>query len=404
MLRLRHPAVAFAALLCFIPLAACSAQPPDACSDLASAIDSVPGGAVFLASYPTAKIDQLGGTAFLYDNALAAIALIGCREPQKAARIGDAILFALDHDRYWHDGRLRNAYVAGPVGADEPVKLAGWWDKVQNKWVEDRYQVGSDSGNLAWAILALLALDRASSDHRYLNGAVRIAGWLTRFRTNKYPGGFTGGTFGYEPLPQIEHWKSTEHNSDLAAAFYGLAQATHDTRWLGGARGAQSFVEAMWSADCNCFAAGTGEDGASRNDFLALDAQIFPLLATPGVMKKYAAVFATISNKLSDDGGVSYGVAKGGLWTEGTAQLALAQELSGSGDAAARLIKALGRLRTADGSYYAADIKDLPTGFGLDTNPAQSRQYFHLPHLGATAWVALAEKGYNPFVVIDKAP
>jgi len=400
----RHLRGTIAAMLCTFVLAACSPRPPDACSYLANAVNSVPGDAVFLASYPTANIDQLRGTAFLYDNALAAVALVGCGERQKAARVGDAILFALDHDRYWHDGRLRNAYLAGPVGRDNPIKLAGWWDKARNKWVEDRYQVASDSGNMAWAVLALLAVDRATGDHKYLGGAVRIANWLTRFRTNKYPGGFTGGTFAYEPAPQIEHWKSTEHNSDLAAAFSGLAWATHDPRWLSQARGSEEFVAATWSADCRCFAAGTGEDGATRNNLLALDAQIFPLLAVPGAARKYAGVYATIRNRLSDDGGVSYGIRKGGLWTEGTAQLALAEKLSGSENAAGALIKTLGRLRAANGSYYATNTKDLPTGFVLDTDPAQARQYFRLPHLGATAWVALAEEGYNPFTQANRLP
>lgn len=399
-----HRAVIIVAALACLLLATCSPKPPGACSYLANAVDTQSGGAVFLASYPTAGAGPLRNTAFLYDNALAALALVGCGEPQKAARIGDAILFAQGHDRYWHDGRLRNAYLAGPVGPDNSIKLAGWWDKAQNKWVEDRYQVASDSGNMAWTVLALLALDKASGDRRYLEGAVRIANWLIRFRTGKYPGGFTGGTFAHEPNPQIEHWKSTEHNSDLAAAFMSLARITHDARWLSQARAAQGFVQAMWLPECRCFAVGTGEDGTTPNHLLALDAQIFPLLAVPDAAKKYAAALATIRNRLSDHGGVSYGIAKGGLWTEGTAQFALAEELSGSGNVAASLLKNLGRLRIQNGSYYAADTKALPTGFLLDTDPTQTRQYFHLPHLGATAWVAIAEERYNPFTQANALP
>lgn len=400
----RGPVVTIAAALACLLLATRSPKPPDACSYLANTVDSQPGGAVFLASYPTAATGPLRNTAFLYDNALAAIALVGCGEPQKAARIGDAILYAQGHDRYWRDGRLRNAYLAGPVGPDKPVKLAGWWDRVQNKWVEDRYQVASDSGNMAFAVLALLALDKTSGDRRYLYGATRIANWLTRFRTGKYPGGFTGGTFAHEPDPQIEHWKSTEHNSDLAAAFASLAHATHDAGWLLQAHAAQGFVEAMWLPDCRCFAAGTGEDGTTPNHLLALDAQIFPLLAVPGAAKKYVAALASIRSRLSDHGGVSYGIAKGGLWTEGTAQFALAEELSGARIAAAGLLKNLERLRIQDGSYYAADAKALSTGFLLDTDPTQTRQYFRLPHLGATAWVAIAERSYNPFTQANALP
>src|SRR6202000_1992953 len=187
---------------------------------------------------PTAgpgPLQPLQDAAFLYDNAVAAIALVGCGEAQKAARIGEAMLAALDRDRYWHDGRLRNAYLAGPVGAG-PLKLAGWWDAKQNMWVEDRYQVGSDVGNMAWAMLALLEINRINSETRYLGGAARIGAWVRQWRSTIGAGGFTGGTFAHEPQPVVEGWKSTEHNTDLAAAFAALAAAPGAKRWLGGAR------------------------------------------------------------------------------------------------------------------------------------------------------------------------
>ena len=43
------------------------------------------------------------------------MALVGCGERDKARRIGAAIFWAIDNDRTWHDGRLRNAYAAGVV-------------------------------------------------------------------------------------------------------------------------------------------------------------------------------------------------------------------------------------------------------------------------------------------------
>jgi len=396
-------AVAGAAALGCLILECCPATPPDACSYLANAAGSRSGGAAFLASYPTAGKGPLHDAAFLYDNALAAIALVGCGKPHEAARIGDAILLALDHDRYWHDGRLRNAYQAGPVGTGS-VKLAGWWDAAQNRWVEDRYQVASDSGNMAWAMLALLALDKASGDRRYLEGAVRIGNRVSRWITNNGPGGFSGGTLGYEPDPQIEPWKSTEHNSDLAAAFTGLARATGDRQWLVPARRAQKFVSAMWSAECDCFAAGTGEDGVTPNRLLALDAQVYPLLAITGARKQYGAAQATVERKLSDNGGLSYSDARAGLWTEGTAQFALLAELSGRKNAANGLIQALSKVRAADGSYYATDARELPTGLVLDTDSGQTRKYFHIPHLAATAWVAIAQRRYNPFTQTHELP
>ena len=139
------------------------------------------------------------------------------------------MLLALDHDRYWHDGRLRNGYAAGVVSA-APLKLAGWWDSKAQRWLEDDYQAGSDSGNLAWAMLALLTLDRA--DARYVRGAARIAGWLETLRDRRGGGGFTGGSFGSEAAPRALRWKSTEHNVDLTAAFGRLAAASGDAHWL----------------------------------------------------------------------------------------------------------------------------------------------------------------------------
>jgi hypothetical protein len=97
-----------------------------ACGYLAGLIDKAPPGPLFLPSYPTVESGPLHGAAYLYDNAVAAIALVGCGERDKARRIGAAILWAIDNDRTWHDGRLRNAYAAGVV-ASGSAKLPGWW-------------------------------------------------------------------------------------------------------------------------------------------------------------------------------------------------------------------------------------------------------------------------------------
>ena len=167
----------------------------------------------------------MSGVAFTYDNAAAAIALIACGEIPKAAHIGDALLAAQDHDRYWHDGRPRNGYLAG-AAVDVPLKLPGWWDNAQNMWVEDQYQVGSDTGNQAWAMLALLALYRAGAGSQYVSGAERLGFYVEKAFDARGPSGFNGGEFGDEPTPAPNMWKSTEHNTDLAAAFTQLAEVT----------------------------------------------------------------------------------------------------------------------------------------------------------------------------------
>jgi hypothetical protein len=386
--------IAAAAMLA--PVMAFAADAPNACDDLSRAIP-IDGGPLFLPSYPTAEPGPLRGIAYLYDNSVAAIALIGCGNAERARRIGDAIVWASIHDRAWHDGRLRNAYAAGPVH-DDPIKLGGWWDARQNKWLEDEYQVSSDSGNMAWAMLALLALDRAFPDHRYRDTALRIAGWLAARADSRGAGGYAGGFLGWEPGPQALEWKSTEHNTDIAAAFTRLAEATGDHAWSDRAARASGFVAAMWDPDRGCFAVGTTDDGVTRNRMIAIDAELWPLLAIPGQGAEHAAqAFQAIDTALRADGGYSYSDAANGFWTEGTAQAALAATLLGDGEAAAALNAAVQARRAPGGEYYATAAASLATGFADPSDPGVGRRYYHLPHLGATAWAALAEKAYNPF-------
>ena len=383
---MRHTLVlACAALL----LGAAPAMAADACATLARQVDGAGQGAVFVASYPTATDKALRHVAFLYDNAAATLALIGCNDTAHAARIGDAMLGALDHDRFWKDGRLRNGYLAGPPA--DPLKLGGWQDGAN--WAEDGYQAGSDTGNLAWAMLALLGLHQAGAGDQYLRGALRIAAYAEKSFAAP---GFTGGTFGGEPKPQANSWKSTEHNIDLAAAFARLADATHDPHWAMRAAQARVLVDAMWDARCNCFAAGTGLDGKTPNRFLALDAQLWPLLALPGGAARYGAALKTARTKMMVGAGFTYSESGKAVWTEGTAQAALLAALLHQPQQAARLLAVAERNRDPDGGYFAAS-RNTDTGFRLDTDPTQVRSYFHLSHLGALAWMALAQRRFNPF-------
>ena len=112
----------------------------------------------------------------------------------------------------------------------------------------------------------------------------------------------------------------------------------------------------------------------------------------------------TVENRLRDGDGYAYSEAKEGLWTEGTTQVALFMESSGRKAEAQRLLRAIDVMRTADGSYYASSTKALPTGFMLETDPAQPRQYFHIAHLAALSWVAIASRRYNPFTRKNSLP
>ncbi|SFO28941.1 hypothetical protein SAMN05216330_102555 [Bradyrhizobium sp. Ghvi] len=385
------------------PLRAQATPEASACRYLAGLIDTTsPSRPLFLSSYPTVESGPLHGAAYLYDNAVAAIALVGCGEGDKAYRIGSAILWAIDNDRTWHDGRLRNAYAAGVV-ANGPAKLPGWWDNTQNRWLEDRYQVGSDVGNMAWAMLALLSID-VNTGSRFRDGAARLGAWVMQWTDTRGTGGFTGGTFGHEPTPEVRTWKSTEHNTDLAAAFNLLAVRTGESRWRDQAMLAEYFVDTMWDPGCGCFAAGTAEDGVTHNPILALDAQIWPLTALHGAAGQFASAITTAEQRMSVGGGFSYGENRDGMWTEGTGQMALLMRLLGRTERAESLIAIIESQRSPDGGFYATSVRALPTGFVLDTDPSKPRHYFRLSHLGAASWAALAARGFNPFTMTKGLP
>ena len=124
-------------------------------------------GPLFLASYRLADNKQgpplepaLAGAAFTYDNALAGIALLACGDTASAKRIGDAVVRAMERDPGMPDGRVRNAYRAGPMTEDKAA-LPGRWDAGKKQWIADAYQVSTATGNVAWAALLLLNLSEA---------------------------------------------------------------------------------------------------------------------------------------------------------------------------------------------------------------------------------------------------
>jgi hypothetical protein len=160
----------------------------------------------------------------------------------------------------------------------------------------------------------------------------------------------------------------------------------------------------MWNRHCRCFLAGTAADGHTPNPTLAVDAQLWPPLAIHGASSRYAAAFATAGRRLGVAGGFSYGEGGQSVWTEGTAQAALLMELLGRSKKAKALQAIVEKNRSADGGYYAASAAQLPTGFMLQTDPSQPRQYFHMPHLAAAAWAALAQHRFNPFTGTNSLP
>lgn len=377
------------------------------CATLAQRVDAVPGdGPMFLRSFDgpggqgAPPEPALAAAAFTYDNALAIIALTACGEVPRARRIGAALLSATVLDRAGPDGaRLRNTYRAG-LQKQFPIPPNGWWDEAEKRWLEDDYQVGSATGNVAWAALSLLTLAQATGEARFTGGAATLARWARdRTADPRGPGGFAGGVHGFDATPVQVGWKSTEHNVDLAALFGWLHRLDPAGGWAAPERQAMGFVAAMFDAASGAaggrFLIGTVDDGVTINRAVsALDTQLWPLLLAGAEPRwRVAAAYARRTHFI--DGGYDFNEDRDGVWIEGTGQAALVERLLGRPDEAARLLARIARERSPGGFLWAASVPRLSTG--LAAGPGDELAYYRVAHLGATCWAILAALGWNPF-------
>jgi len=363
----------------------------------------------FLNSYVmTAAVEPdqyLHNACFVYDQALALLAYLfrGTQDDlTRAGLVADALVFAMDNDRFYTDGRLRNAYMSGDLV--DPItgkaRIPGWMDPVSNTWYEDEYQVSSYSGNLAWVMIALLSQHAEVGGLQYLNAAIALGNWIeTHTRDERGSGGYTGGYHGWEPSPEKLMWKSVEHNIDIYVAFERLYEATQDNVWHARASHAKQFVESMWNAQDSHFWTGTLKDGATVNtNTIPLDVQAWAVLALNAY---YPAVdWAEQHCGCSSDGfsGFDFDTDLDGVWPEGMGQLSLAHAIAGQGQRALDVLFELGRIQAlaTNGNglgLVAATHDSLSTGFDWE--------YFNRLHVGATAWYAFSNTSsnqcYNPY-------
>ncbi|MDB5578331.1 MAG: hypothetical protein JWR80_3507 [Bradyrhizobium sp.] len=371
------------------------------CTPLASAVASQAAGseAAFVRSYEHADDESrlpagLASTAFVYDNALAAIALVACGDMSNATIIGNALSFAVRNDRTFKDGRVRNAYRPGPVGKGPPA-LPGWWDAKQQIWAEDAAQDGSSTGNVAWTALALLTLHQATKQESFLADAERLIDWLI---ANASTGsGFRGGFHGYDPQQVRLTWISTEHNVDVYAAAAWLFRLTNKGKYADAASEARQFLGRAFDGDH--FLLGTKPDGSLADpSMLALDVQLWPWMAIANAPAQWRSALNFAATHLAVTDGFDFNGDRDGLWVEGTAQASLAYRIAGDPRRSAQLLATLEADWTPSGFLNATRGGPVSTGLSIDPTATEPDFfYFRRPHLGATAWTTLAAMTWNPF-------
>jgi len=386
---------------------------------------------------PQSYADQMGlhATGFTYDAALALLAYL--TQPSRTARararqLGDALLYAQDHDPDYSDGRLRQAYTVGPFSVGGVTQPHGFRrpDGAVNTDGPFDFR-SSHTGDLAWAGIALAALGRRTGQRRYTAGATRIGAWLVRECRSSGPlAGFRAGMDGSgRTLPAL----STAHNASLVALFGALAAATGDVAWLRQRSHAGRFVASMWREHDGCFSALSPDGAAIDRGPATVEAQLHPWLAVLRLRSRPAldfvhqtltvtdtaerpnsalpkgasftgVTFSTASRTVGADGGDALPTPDPyAVWFEGTAQyacavgrdqaeryrwstlvegLALAQERLGEGQSVA------GRALPGSAGLVAAS-SPLPAG-------VSESGYFPVRHVATTAWFVLARAGVNP--------
>ncbi len=358
----------------------------------------------------------LRNTAYSYDNALGLLAFLadGSTDSIRRARlIGDAFVYASKKDRTYTDGRIRTAYTSGDIalpagwsvnGQAGTIAVPGFYD-VQSQTFNEVENIDIDTGNNAWAMIALLALYEKTHDTNYLATAEGIAAFIQTMRadTGIYPG-FRGGISNAESSnPENRTYASTEHNLDAYAAFSTLYRLTTNATWNTAAEHARGFVEGMWDETNQCYLAGT-KAGApdERNDTasqIPLDTQSWSVLALTNALTLHSNLLAhtETSHHCTSDGfnGYDFNDDLDGVWFEGTAQMSVAYAMSGNSTNAAAIAETLRRAQQMPRPIgngmgtVAASHDGVTSGFGFS--------YYRRMHLGATAWSIFAQRAFNPY-------
>ena len=348
--------------------------------------------------------------AYTYDNAVAAIAFLASGDTNRAAGIADAFVYALNHDREYTDGRLRNAYQAGDLavppgwvsnGKTNTVRLPGWSDPATGEWREYLDQAGITAGNQAWAMLALLNCYGAMGNADYLEAARTMGEWVEReCRSTSGAGGYTAG-YGWTGLVLTNlTYKSTEHAIDLYAAFSWLHRLTpDDVVWSNRADHAFQFIAAMYDAENGRFRTGTGEDGVTVNtNVYALDCQVWPLLALGTQGTDYSPALTYAETRMRSGRGFAFSEGHtNGVWMEGTAFAAVTYGAAKDASGQKAVIDFLADNRDASGAFYATDTNSPTLETGIDLSDGSPWLYYHRLHLAPTAWFVLAARGWNPY-------
>jgi hypothetical protein len=392
---------------------------------------------------------QLGSTAFVYDNALAILAYLerGKRDDLERARLlGDSFLYAQANDPTYSDGRLRQAYWVGaftlPFASNDSyfVRPDGLVNLVGAPW----FFQGSSVSDMCWVALALARLYARSRESRYLEGSLALGKWIVdnAFDTE----GLGGYSYGVDAMNnRLGLKKLTEHNVDVYGLFTNLlGPLTGDATWMRLGNHALEFIERLWNAQGGFFYTGSNDgrtidtsvvlEEVQSESYLALlerryedalDWSKTNLIATDtpqslngkltGNLRLNGVTFSDVSRRATMRANPDDSLPDpDAVWLEGTAHMAAA--LMARRRAARRDLPSFhGDVATA--SEYSSQILlaqsqlaggqtvnglEIPAGSGVVAassvlNTGTGFSYYPNVHLAATSWYLIASSSGNPY-------
>ena len=282
------------------------------------------------------------------------------------------------------------------------MPVSGFYDEAKHQFIEIEQQA-IDTGNNAWAMIALLALFQRTQNAVYLSAVRKLGNFIRTFRNDVGTfKGFQGGLENYPETPMATRrvYASAEHNLDVYAAFTKLAQITGEQVWQTDAKHARQFVEGMWDSELLCYRPGT-TDPNNRNqqfDQVPLDVQAWSLLAIPETLTAHPQVLSCAEQNMANSNngfsGFDFNTDKDGVWFEGTAQMATAYAFALQ---PTRTLAVREVLRQAQQTPPFGDTRGIVAASRDGLTTGFSFQYFRRLHIGAAAWNVFAQLGHNPF-------
>ncbi len=335
-------------------------------------------------------------TAWVYDNALAIIALVARGRPEDISRarlLCESLIWAQDNDpEGFTDGRLRDAY---------------WANNLINENGAAILDPNTSTGNMAWVIIAWLRYYRDAADPdqafrtQILNAAVNLGNFIENnyWRSQgPYPGYLIGYTGWLNQQTIDPYIKSTEHNADLYIAFKKLFEATGVSNWQSQALKARDFVYSMRNSSESRYFVGTTSYNTINTipEQQALDANTMAILA----LEDYTP-FNWLENncRLTSDGftGFDFNIDRDGIWFEGTAQMSVAYFKVGRAVDSAKYKNQLRRAqfyipapRGNGKGIVSASHDGVTTGFSW-------WYLFKTMSIAPTCWFIFVESNINPF-------